>query len=109
MKKVILSFLIIFSAVLMTSQLLADETTETGNLVVHYQGLTDDYSLIGLNTWGQESDLPGGIKNPQDLAEFTKTDGFGIYWELNDLPVSDEGSIGFQVVGFPAVDAAEPN
>lgn len=110
MKKVILSFLMIFSAVLMTSQLLADETTETGNLVVHYQGLTDDYSLVGLNSWGhKDSGLPGGVQNPAALENITKTDGFGLYWELNDLPVTEEGSIGFQVVGFPAVDAGTPN
>lgn len=110
MKKVILSVLMMFSLVFIGSQFLADEVEpKTGNLVVHFQNLTGNYELVGLNTWGHESNLPGGVQNPSALEGITKTDGFGIYWELNDLPVTEEGSIGFQVVGFPAADAGTPN
>lgn len=68
----------------------------TGNLVVHVQKWDGDYSLVGLNAWG-DTVMPG-LKKPSESG--AKTDDFGIYFEFNDVTVASEGSIGFQAVIF---------
>ena len=75
----------------------------TGNLVVHFQKWDGDYSLVGINSWGDEA-MPG-LKKPSESG--AKTDDFGIYFEFMNLTVSETGTIGFQAVVFD--DGTNPN
>ncbi|WP_162140147.1 pullulanase-associated domain-containing protein [Haploplasma axanthum] len=103
MKKFLCVLLMAISSVLLV-QTVSVRAEGKGNLVIHFQKLDGEYEDVGLNTWGIGADTwAEGIKGPTALSEKTKTDDFGIFWELNDVPVRSEGSMGFQAVGFDNV------
>lgn len=105
MKKVLLSVLMIFSALLMGSHLFAEETSEgTGNLIIHYQNLTGDYTDFGLHTWDHGHKDFGGNMDAEAIKGLTKKDDFGVYWELNDLEIKDAGSFGWIIVSPNGAD-----
>lgn len=101
MKKVLTALLTLVASISILG--LRTSAAETGNLVVHFQKWDGDYSLVGINSWGD--DVMPGQKNPAESG--AQTDEFGIYFEFNGLTVSETGSIGFQTVVFD--DGANPN
>lgn len=111
MKKILTVLAVVLSSAFMLSSVSAAEEV-TGNVVVHFQKWDGDYSAIGLNTWQIEnSNGLAGIQGPTALAEKTKTDDFGVYWEFNDVTTNGEGTFGVQVVVFNNVgeDNETPN
>ena len=101
MKKLILSLTLLFGSLLLFSTVNAAETV-TGEVVIHFQKWDGDYTEIGRNMWGY-SDTANGVKGPTALAAETKTDDFGIYWELGEITTDGTGTFGFQAVGFSNV------
>jgi len=108
MKRVITSMLLILTFAL-TLVFVSAEEDGTGNLIIHYQNTTGDYSDVGLNSWNHDADGIGGVQNPESLKEITKTDDFGVYWELKDVTIEKDKSIGFQVVGFNNPNDSDPD
>jgi len=98
MKKLIFSFALLLSSLLLFSTVSAAETV-TGKVVVHFQKWNGDYTDVGVHTWGLEGEY-AGQNSPTSLGEKTKTDDFGVYWELGDITTDGTGTFGFQVVGF---------
>ena len=76
MKKVLTALLTLVASISILG--LRTSAAETGNLVVHFQKWDGDYSLVGINSWGD--DVMPGPKNPAESG--AQTDEFGIYFEF---------------------------
>lgn len=94
MKKVLLAFIVLVSAVVFSANFVkADDAT--GKLVVHFQKWDNDYEGLGAHGWN-------GISA---VGEYTRLDEFGAVFEYDVVP--GEGEIGFIAVNWGEPGVAE--
>jgi hypothetical protein len=105
MKKVLLAFFLVLSVTVAFGFKVS--AAGTGNLVIHFQKWDGDYSMVGINTWGDTA-VPG-LKNPDEFD--WEEDDFGVKLSINGLAAYEagvtEGTIGFQAVLFTVDNSGE--